>query len=100
MPAHEQTMPLARKSWYKVHMNERVKKLSDEIRKLSPEEQADLMHELLGLTSARRDSRIEKAWAKEALGRWENYKRGRVKTIPADEVFAKVGKRRNGTRAR
>ena len=31
-------------------MNERVKKLSEEIRKLTPEEQADLMDELLVLT--------------------------------------------------
>ena len=31
-------------------MNERVKKLSEEIRKLSPDEQADLMDELLVLT--------------------------------------------------
>ena len=31
-------------------MNERVKRLSEEIRKLTPEEQADLMDELLALT--------------------------------------------------
>ena len=42
-------------------MNERVKKLSEEIRKLSPEEQADLMDELLVLTHRDPDPEIEKA---------------------------------------
>ena len=46
-------------------MNERVKKLSEEIRKLTPEEQADLMDELLVLTY-QPDPAIEKAWAEEA----------------------------------
>ena len=40
-------------------MNERVKKLSEEIRKLSPEEQADLMDELLVLTYREPDPEIE-----------------------------------------
>ena len=46
-------------------MNERVKKLSEEIRKLSPEEQADLMDELLVLTYREPDPRSRRHWARE-----------------------------------
>ena len=54
-------------------MNERVKKLSEEIRKLSPDEQAELMDELLVLTHREPDPDIEKAWAEEAKRRWQDY---------------------------
>ena len=47
-------------------MNARVKKLSDQIRKLSPDEQAVLIDELLGNLHHRVDPEIEKAWAEEA----------------------------------
>ena len=75
-------------------MNERVKKLSEEIRKLTPAEQADLMDELLVLTHREPDPEIEKAWAEEAERRWQAYLRGEVKTIPSEKVFARVGKKR------
>ena len=75
-------------------MNERVKKLTEEIRKLSPDEQADLMDELLVLTHREPDPEIEKAWAEEARQRWSAYLRGEVKTVPADRVFAKLGRKR------
>lgn len=73
-------------------MNERVKKLSEEIRKLSPEEQADLMEILQVLTYREPDPEIEKAWAEEAKRRWQDYLDGKTKTVPAEEVFAKLGK--------
>ena len=79
-------------------MNERVKKLSEEIRKLSPEEQADLMDELLVLTHREPDPKIEKAWAEEASKRWQAYLRGEVKTVPAEAVFAKIAKKRGKAR--
>lgn len=69
-------------------MNERVKKLSEEIRKLSPEEQADLMDELLVLTYREPDPEIEKAWAEEAERRIDAYNRGETTAIPAEEVMA------------
>lgn len=46
-------------------MNERVKRLTEEIRKLSPEERADLVDELI-LAYSEPDSGIDKAWAAEA----------------------------------
>ncbi len=74
-------------------MNERVKRLTEEIRKLTPEEQADLMDELLVLTHREPDPEIEKAWAEEAERRWRAFKRGETQAIPADEVFARLGKK-------
>ena len=79
-------------------MNERVKKLSEEIRKLSPDEQADLMDELLVLTHREPDPEIEKAWAEEAKRRWQDYLDAKTKTVPVDEVFARLGKRHGKAR--
>jgi putative addiction module component (TIGR02574 family) len=71
-------------------MNERVKKLSEEIRKLSPEEQADLMDELLALTYREPDPEIEKAWAEEAKRRLVAYQRGETITVPLEEVMIRL----------
>jgi putative addiction module component (TIGR02574 family) len=71
-------------------MNERVKKLSEEIRKLSPEEQADLMDELLVLTHREPDPEIEKAWAEEVDRRIDAYERGETTTEPLEDVMARL----------
>jgi hypothetical protein len=69
-------------------MNERVKRLTEEIRKLPPEEQAEIFDELLVLTY--RDPEIDKAWAEEAQRRLERFRSGEEPGIPADEVMAQV----------
>jgi putative addiction module component (TIGR02574 family) len=79
-------------------MNERVKKLSEEIRKLSAEERADLLDELVILVHSEPDAEIDKAWVEEANRRWEAYLRGEVQTVPAEEVFAKLGTKRGKAR--
>ena len=71
-------------------MNERVKRLSEEIRKLTPEEQADLMDELLVLTYREPDPEIEKAWAEEAERRLAAYERGETTALPLEEVMAQL----------
>jgi putative addiction module component (TIGR02574 family) len=71
-------------------MNERVKKLSEEIRRLSPNEQADLMDELLVLTYREPDPVIEKAWAEEAKRRLAAYQRGETTTVPLEEVMTRL----------
>ena len=71
-------------------MNERVKKLSEEIRKLSPEEQADLMDELLVLTYREPDPEIEKSWAEEAERRLDAYQRGETSAEPLEDVMARL----------
>jgi Putative addiction module component len=70
-------------------MNERVKKLTEEIRKLPPEEQADLIDELLVLTYREPDPEIDKAWAEEAEDRLAAWRRGELKSRPAADVLAK-----------
>jgi hypothetical protein len=79
-------------------MNERVKKLSEEIRKLSAEERADLLDELVILVHSEPDLEVEKAWADEANHRWEAFLRGEVKTVPAEEAFAKLATKRGNAR--
>lgn len=74
-------------------MNERVKKLSEEIRRLTAEEQAELMDEFLTLSYRDPDPEIEKAWAEEAERRWQTYLRGEERTFPSKEVFAGLGKK-------
>ena len=71
-------------------MNERAKKLSEEIRKLTPEEQADLMDELLVLTYREPDPEIEKAWAEEAERRLDAYERGETKAVPLEEAMSRL----------
>jgi putative addiction module component (TIGR02574 family) len=75
-------------------MNERVKRLSSEIRKLPPDEQAALIDDVLGALHHRADPEIEKAWADEAKRRWKAYLRGGVETTPAEQVFSRLGRKR------
>jgi putative addiction module component (TIGR02574 family) len=74
-------------------MNERVKRLSEEIRKLSPEEQADLMDELLVLTHREPDPEIEKELIEEVERRIDAYDRGETKAIPIEEAMATLRSR-------
>jgi putative addiction module component (TIGR02574 family) len=71
-----------------MHMNERVKKLSEEIRKLSPDEQADLMDELLVLTHREPDPEIDKALIEEVERRIDAYDRGETKGIAIEDAMA------------
>jgi hypothetical protein len=70
-------------------MNERVKRLTEEIRKLPPEEQADLIDELLVLTYREPDPEIDKAWAEEIKDRLEAWRRGELTSRPAADALAK-----------
>ena len=74
-------------------MNERVKKLSEEIRKLSPEEQADLIDELLVLTYSEPDPEIEKALGEEVERRLDAYERGETTAVPVEEAMARLRSR-------
>jgi len=73
-------------------MNERVKKLSEEIRKLSPEEQADLMDELLVLTYGKPLPESDKAWAEEIDRRIDAVECGEATTLDAREALRKYKK--------
>jgi hypothetical protein len=73
-------------------MNERVKKLSEEICKLSPEEQADLMDQLLVLTYREPDPWIERARAEEVDRRIDAVERGKAATVDAREALREYRK--------
>lgn len=70
-------------------MNERVKRLSEEIRKLPPEEQADLIDELIVLTYRTPDPEIDRAWVEEAKARLQAWRSGELGSRPAADVLAK-----------
>ena len=60
----------------------------DQALELSPSERADVAEKLLfSLDSP--DSEMDKLWAKEADNRVEEYNKGNLETISAEEVFAK-----------
>lgn len=68
-------------------MNERVKRLSEEIRKLSPEEQADLMDELLVLTYTFSEPAVDKAWSEEVGRRIAEVRSGQAVLVDAREAL-------------
>jgi putative addiction module component (TIGR02574 family) len=74
-------------------MNERVKKLSEEIRRLAPDEQADLMDELLVLAIRDPDPSVEQAWAAEAERRLDAWERGETDAVPAEDVIDRLRSR-------
>jgi putative addiction module component (TIGR02574 family) len=56
---------------------------------LSPEERAELIERLVSSLDASSRGKIDELWAKEAESRLEAYEQGKIKTIPANEVFEK-----------
>lgn len=74
-------------------MNERVKKLSQEICKLSPDEQADLMDELLVISYGKPLPQSDKAWAEEIDRRIDAVERGTAKTVDARKALRKYEKK-------
>lgn len=73
-------------------MNERVKRLTEEIRKLPPAEQAELIDELIVLTYREPDPEIDKAWAEEARDRLEAWRRGALSSRSAEDALGKYSK--------
>jgi hypothetical protein len=73
-------------------MNERVRKLTEEIRKLSPEERADLMDELLVLTYQSADPAVDQAWSEEIARRISEVRRGEIVLVDAREALRKYKK--------
>jgi putative addiction module component (TIGR02574 family) len=71
-------------------MNERVKRLSEQIRKLSLEEQADLLDDLLARAP---DPRIDMVWTEEAERRLAALKAGETTAQPLDEVMTELRSR-------
>ena len=70
-------------------MNEKVKALSQEARKLSPAERAELIDELIASLD-RPDATLDALWAKEAEDRLAAHDRGEMATHSIPDVVAKL----------
>jgi putative addiction module component (TIGR02574 family) len=74
-------------------MNERIKILSEEAAKLTPDERAELV-ERINLTLLDRQAGIDAAWDKEIERRLTAYRRGEAKTFSWEEIKADWAARR------
>ena len=72
-------------------MNAVVKSLSEEAKKLTPEERIELAESIIA--SIEPDPEIERQWAAEAQDRIAAVQRGELGLIDADEVFRKLRKK-------
>lgn len=70
-----------------------VSDIESEIRKLAPSEQEQLLRALLEELDGPADADAERLWLEEVQRRSREFEAGRVKTIPADEVFKRVRSR-------
>jgi putative addiction module component (TIGR02574 family) len=66
-------------------MNERVRLLSEEAAKLTPEERIELV-ERINLSLLPDDDRVADAWDREAADRFEAYDRGEMRAVSWEEV--------------
>jgi putative addiction module component (TIGR02574 family) len=74
------------------NMNAKIKALSHEARKLSPEERIALIEDLQrSLVSP--DPEIDRVWGEEARDRLNAYRRGEIEAISLEEVIASLTKR-------
>lgn len=65
----------------------KVKEIEKEALRLSSHERALLVEHLIGSLEPDDDPDAERAWIEEAERRYQNYKAGKGKTIPAEQVF-------------
>lgn len=71
-------------------MTPSVKKILDEVNKLSPFERAEVIDLILDSFDNRPDKDIEKAWIDEARRRIESYRKGETGTKTEEEVFSSI----------
>ncbi len=65
----------------------KVKEIEQEALRLSSHERALLVEHLIGSLEPEDDPEAERSWIEEAERRYQDYKAGKVKTIPAEQVF-------------
>ncbi|MGO9173316.1 MAG: addiction module protein [Rhodomicrobium sp.] len=68
-----------------------MKKLTEEARRLTPEEQAELLDALTAMVHAD-DHEIDPALLEECERRWQAYRRGEMKSYSWEEVKAELRK--------
>lgn len=72
-------------------MNAKTKALSEQARKLTPEERIELVEDLLGSLDPV-DPEIDRLWAEEARDRLAAYLRGEMKASTFQEIVQKYQK--------
>ena len=75
-----------------LNMNARIKALSQEARKLSPEERIELIEDLQN-SLVPTDPEIDRAWAEEARDRLAAYRRGEIEAVSLEEVLASLARK-------
>ncbi len=65
----------------------KVKEIEEEALRLSSHERALLVEHLIGSLEPDEDPDAERAWIKEAERRYQDYKAGKMKTRPSEQVF-------------
>jgi len=68
----------------------KIEKIEQEISQLSAQERALLAEYLLQSLDEEEDPDAEQAWIEEAERRYKAYKEGKVRGIPADQVFEDI----------
>lgn len=71
-------------------MTTNVAEIEARIRALSLEDKAELLRSLLVELDGPADADVERAWALEAERRHREIAEGKVKTIPAQQVFQRL----------
>jgi len=75
-------------------MNQRVKSILDEVRKLTPDEQTEFMKQIWAVIDDEAPdgtpAEIEAAWDDEVARRIAARERGELTTVGSDEVIAKA----------
>lgn len=76
-------------------MNERVTAIIEQARKLTPEEQRELLHRLLSDDEPAEGTpeEIEQAWVEECERRVAAHERGETSSIDSEEMFALIRER-------
>jgi len=70
-------------------MTKLVAEIEQKIRSLKPKEKMELLRSLIAELDGGSDANVERAWLDVAKRRQREIVEGRVKTIPAEQIFKK-----------
>jgi putative addiction module component (TIGR02574 family) len=72
-------------------MTQKSQVVLEEALKLSPNERAEVVEQLIASLEEAPDTNVEQAWQEEVQRRLQQIERGEVKTIPWEEVQRRLG---------
>jgi len=73
-------------------MRAQAKKILKEVLELAPIERAELVENIFESFDYESKEEIDQLWIEEAEARINAYEKGKIKAIPAKDVFDKIGK--------